>query len=145
MPVSSRSRVTASSLIIFDTSIFIDHLRAGSHQERIGSVTGLIRTSSVVLAELWRGATKRAEHELLRALERNHPILTPTERNWLDSGQILGRMYADKGFNPDKLRDLHFDVLIALTARSYGARLITSDRSDFEMISSYRPIQLEIW
>ncbi len=50
-----------------------------------------------------------------------------------------------KGFSPDKLRDLHFDVLIALTARSHGARLITSDRADFEMINAYREFQFEIW
>lgn len=108
-------------------------------------MTGLIRTSPVVLAELWRGATKPAEREFLRALEKNHPILTSTEENWLESGQILGTIYRDKGFTPDKLRDLHFDVLIALTARSHGARLITSNRSDFEMINHYRKCQLEIW
>jgi predicted nucleic acid-binding protein len=134
-----------SSFIIFDTSIFVDHLRTGRHQQRIDSVTGLIRTSSVVLAELWRGATKSAEREFLRALEKNHPILTPTEKNWLESGQILGNIYQDKGFTRDKLRGLHFDVLIALTARSHGARLITSNRSDFEVINHYRKLQLEIW
>jgi predicted nucleic acid-binding protein len=134
-----------SSFIIFDTSIFVDHLRTGRHQQRIDSVTGLIRTSSVVLAELWRGATKSAEREFLRALEKNHPILTPTEKNWLESGQILGNIYQDTGFTRDKLRDLHFDVLIALTARSHGARLITSNRSDFEVINHYRKLQLEIW
>jgi predicted nucleic acid-binding protein len=32
---------------------------------------------------------------------------------------------------------LQFDVLIAHTARSHGARLITSNRADFEMISRY--------
>jgi predicted nucleic acid-binding protein len=63
----------------------------------------------------------------------------------LESGQILGKIYADKGFTLDKLRDLHFDVLIALTARSYGARLVTSNRSDFEIINSYKKVQLEIW
>ncbi len=46
-----------SNLVIFDTSIFIDHLRTGCHEARIESVAGLIRTSAVVLAELWRGAT----------------------------------------------------------------------------------------
>jgi len=134
-----------SNLVIFDTSIFIDHLRTGRHQKRIESVTGLIRTSSVVLAELWRGAAKPAERKFLRVLERNHPILTPTEKNWLESGQILGKIHAATGSAPDKLRDLHFDVLIALTARSYGARLVTSNRSDFEMINRYRTLQLEIW
>jgi predicted nucleic acid-binding protein len=135
----------ASSVVIFDTSIFIDNLRAGIHRERIERVTGLIRTSSVVLSELWRGATKPQERDFLRALERNHPILSPTERHWIESGQILGKIYADNGFTAQKLRDLHFDVLIALTVRAHGARLVTSNRADFEMISSYREVQLEYW
>ena len=62
-----------SDLILFDTDIFLDDLRTGRHRERIESVSGLVRTSSVVLAELWRGARKPAEREFLRALQRNHP------------------------------------------------------------------------
>ncbi len=136
-----------NNLVIFDTSVFIDNLRGGRHQGRIDSLTGLVRTSAVVLAELWRGAAKAAEREFLRALQKNHPVLTPTERNWLESGQILGRIYADSGsgFGPDKLRDLHFDVLIALTARSHGAHLITSNRADFELIKRYRKFHIEVW
>lgn len=134
-----------SSLILFDTSVFVDHLRTGCHQERIETIHGLIRTSSVVLAELWRGATKSAEIEFLKALEKNHPVLTPTEKNWLESGKILGRIFKDRGFTPDKLRDLHFDVLIALTARTHDALLITSNRIDFELIRGYRDFHLEIW
>ena len=134
-----------SELILFDTSILVDDLRTGRHQERIRSITGLIRTSSVVLAELWRGATKAAEREFIRTLAKNHPILTPTEKNWLESGQILGKIRSARGFAPDKLRDLHFDVLIALTARSYGARLITTNRADFELIHQFRKVRLEIW
>jgi predicted nucleic acid-binding protein len=109
------------------------------------SLAGLIRTSAVVLAELWRGTTTRAEREFLRALQENHPVLTPTRQNWVESGEILSRIHLAQGLTPAKLRDLHFDVLIALTARSYGARLITSNRADFELIASYRAVQLEIW
>jgi len=134
-----------SNLAIFDTSILIDHLRTGCHQQRIDRANYLIRLSSVVLAELWRGATEPAERDFLRALEKNHPVLTPTEANWHESGRLLANISADKGFTPHKLRDLHFDVLIALTARSNGARLITSNRADFELVSSYRKIQLEVW
>lgn len=134
-----------SNLILFDTSIFIDHLRTGCHQERIDTLSGLIRTSSVVLAELLRGATKPAEISFLKELQKNHPILSPTEKNWLESGQILAKMRADKGFTPDKLRDLHFDLLIALTARTHGARLISSNRVDFELIRAYRDFVLEVW
>lgn len=134
-----------SDILIFDTSVLIDELRTGRHQSRMQSVAGLIRNSAVVLAELWRGATKAAEKQFLRTLGRNHPILTPTRNNWLESGQVLGKIHTDRRMTADKLRDMHFDVLIALTARSYGARLITCDRSDFELIHHYRKFQLEVW
>jgi len=134
-----------SNLIIIDTSVFIDHLRTGCHQERIDSLAGHVRSSSVIMAELWRGATKPAEHAFLQNLEKNYPILTPTEKNWLESGRLLAKIRHDMGFSPDKLRDLHFDVLIALTARSYGALLITSNRNDFELIRKYRRFDLVIW
>jgi predicted nucleic acid-binding protein len=134
-----------TEIILFDTSVLVDDLRTGRHQARIQSITGLIRTSSVVLAELWRGATRPIEQQFLRSLEKNHPILTPTKKNWLESGQVLSKLRALKGFTPEKLRDLHFDVLIALTARSSGARLITSNRADFKMIHRIRKFRLEVW
>jgi predicted nucleic acid-binding protein len=134
-----------SELVIFDTSVLVDDIRTGHYRRRIETLHGLIRNSAVVMAELWRGVVKPAERDFLRALGKNHPMLTPTEKNWLESGEILGEIRADRGFTADKLRDLHLDVLIALTARSHGARLITSNRVDFEMIDSYRKFQLEIW
>jgi len=134
-----------SNFVVFDTSIFIDHLRTGRHQQRIAGTTGLVRNSAVVLAELSRGATKPAEKEFVERLARNHPILTPTENNWLESGRLLSRIRVEKAFHAEKLRDLYFDLLIALTARSVGARLVTSNRADFELIASYRGLQLEIW
>jgi predicted nucleic acid-binding protein len=132
-------------ILILDSSVIIDDLRTLRHREKIRSLIGVIRTSSVVLAELWRGATKPSDREFLRILARNHPILTPTEKNWIESGEILARIRTDRGFAPAKLRDLHFDVLIALTARSHGARLITTNRTDFELINRYREIKLEVW
>lgn len=78
-------------------------------------------------------------------MEKSYGVLSPTEKNWLESGQILGKMRFDKGFEAAKLRDLHFDVLIALTVRSHGARLITSNLADFELIRSYRHFELEVW
>ncbi len=134
-----------SDLIVFDTSVLVDHLRTDCHRRRMETLNGLVRNCAVVLAELWRGVVTPADREVLRVLGRNHPTLTPTEKNWLESGEILRNIQADRGFTAAKLRDLHFDVLIALTARSHGARLITSNRADFEMIDSYRKLQLEIW
>lgn len=134
-----------SDVIILDTSVLVDDLRTGRYSGRIANLNGLIRNSAVVMAELWRGVVKPAERKFLRALGRNHPVLTPTEKNWMESGEILGKIRADCGLTPERLRDMHFDLLIALTARSHGARLITSNRADFEMINDYRKIRLEIW
>jgi len=133
------------NLIVFDTSVLVNDLRTGRFQEKIQEIPGLVRLSSVVLAELWRGATTSGERHLLMRMARNQTILTPTEKNWLESGEILNKMRVDLGFAPEKLRDLHFDVLIALTARSHGACLITSNRADFEAIQKYREFELEVW
>jgi len=132
-------------LFILDTSVLVDEFRTDRHRERISALSGAVRNSAVVLAELWRGARSKSDQNLLKALEKRAAALTPTANNWLESGQILLSISSDHGFHGPTLRDLHFDVLIALTARSHGATLITSNRSDFEMIHRYRPFSFEVW
>ena len=134
-----------SDIVVFDTSVLIDQIRTDCHLDRMLDVEGVIRNSAVVMAELWRGATSTVDREVVQALEQSHPILTPTEKIWLESGRLLSKIHADKGFEPHKLRDLHFDVLIALTVRVHGARLIASNRADFELIRDYREFKLEVW
>jgi len=132
-------------IIIFDASIFIDHLRTNKFANHFRNLNGLIRNSAVVLSELARGATREMERSFVSTLAKNHPILTPTEKNWLESGEILSKVYMDNGFSSEKLRDLHFDVLVALTARNHGATVITSNKTDFELIRAYKDFYLEIW
>ena len=145
MPANFVLKALVSNIIVFDTSIFIHQLRTGRYQQRLQDVVGLVRTSAVVLSELWRGASSSDEIKFLRSVEKNHPVLVPTAQNWVESGKVLGRIRSQMGYSRDKLRDLHFDLLITLTCRSHGARLITSNRSDFEVIASYIPVHLEIW
>jgi predicted nucleic acid-binding protein len=135
----------SSKPVIFDACILIDQLRSNRWLDRILVLQGNVRQSTVVLAELWRGATTAVDIRAIRGLDKGHAALVPTEKNWIESGQILSQMHAEHGFTPAKLRDLHFDVLIALTAHNYGATLITSNRSDFELIGRHRPFDLEIW
>jgi predicted nucleic acid-binding protein len=134
-----------SNIVVIDSSVLIDQIRTNCYLDRMLNLTGVVRNSAVVLAELWRGATTPMDRQVVQEIEERHPILTPTEKNWLESGRILEKIFADKGYEPKKLRDLHFDVLIALTARSHGAKLITSNRADFELIREYREFELEVW
>ena len=134
-----------SDIVVFDTSVLIDQIRTNRYFDRIEDLPGLVRNSAVVLAELWRGATTSVDRRVIEVIERSRPLLTPTEKTWIESGQVLSKMHTDSGFEPHKLRDLHFDVLIALTARTHGALLITSNRIDFELIREYLDFRLEVW
>src|SRR5258706_9106391 len=98
-----------SDVVIFDTSVLVDEARTGRHRKRIESVEGVIRLSSVVLAELLRGVVVLSEHKFLLTLARNHPILTPTRENFLESGDILANIVPAQGVDPHKLRVLRFD------------------------------------
>src|SRR5260370_13820057 len=144
MEGSSHSPASMSDLLLFDTSVLVDQLRTDCHRRRIETLNGLNRNSSVVMAELWRGVVTPADRVALVALARNHPTIAPRQKNWLESGKILGKIRADCGLTADKLRDLHFDVLIALTAPSNDPRRITSNPADFEMIDSNRKLRLAI-
>lgn len=92
-----------------------------------------------------RGARQRSDRDFVEALSKRSLLLTPSEKNWMESGRLLTRMSVERRFPPEKLRDLHFDVLIALTASSHGATVVTSNRAVFEMIRRYKRFALEIW
>jgi predicted nucleic acid-binding protein len=64
---SSNSPDTKSNFVLFDTSVFIDHLCTGRQQQRIAATTGLVRNSAVVLAALGRGAAKPADETQVRS------------------------------------------------------------------------------
>lgn len=49
------------------------------------------------------------------------------------------------GLRWKSFRELHFDARIALTARSFDARVITSNGKDFESIQRYLSFDLEVW
>jgi predicted nucleic acid-binding protein len=130
---------------VLDTCVLVEQFRSDRYRDRITALQGIVRTSAVVLAELGRGVKSLAERGLLHALEVNGEVLIPTEKHWSKSGQVLSKIQAERAFRPERLRGLDFDVLIALTARSFGATLTTSNRVDFELIREYRPFDLEVW
>ena len=81
-----------SEFVIFDTSVLVDRLRSNRHAQRMNESSLLVRYSSVVLAELLRGATEAEERKFVAILTKSRFILTPTTKNWLESGEILARI-----------------------------------------------------
>ena len=132
-------------LAVLDTSVYIENFRSGRFTQRIADSPFLYRGISVVIHELLRGAKQTEEGEFARDLAANLRLYTPTEKIWLDSGDIVARIATAKGYEKRKIQELSFDVLIALTAHSVGATVITLNTEDFEDIRRYRRFRLVSW
>ena len=129
-------------LAIVDTSVYIGLYRTGALSEFLLQCKYLIRGSSVVLAELARGARTTEEGEFVVDLSKRLQLVTPTEQDWLSSGEVVRRLSKKHSFDIHKTREIHFDVLIALSARRLGGAVITTDREDFEKIQEYVSFEL---
>lgn len=137
--------MTVASLAILDTSVYIDNLRSGRFKQEILDLKLVVRCSAVVLAELSRGSRSREMRRFVDGLAKNLRIIAPTEREWIESGKILCHLIAERGYDVNKTREIHFDVLIALTARRIGAYLITCNSKDFVAIQGYIGFELICW
>lgn len=135
----------SGEIAILDTAIYIENFRTGHFTLDLLRSPWIIRCSAVVLHELRRGARTPLEIRFVNELARKVRIITPTERHWLESAEILSAIARGKGYHSGKLRELAFDVLIALSARDIGATLITTNREDFEEIRNHKPFKVLYW
>ena len=133
------------NLAVLDTSVYIEIFRTGRFTLDLLRSPWIIRCSSVVLHELRRGARTNLELRFVNELARKVRIITPLERHWLESAEILSIIRRKKGYGQNKLRGLAFDALIALSVRDIGATLITCDRKDFEEIRRHKQFKVVFW
>lgn len=130
---------------LLDTAIYIENFRSGRFTFRLLQSSFIIRCSSVVLHELLRGARTATERKFVFELSRQCQVLTPTEQQWLKAADILNRLRRREHYEAVKVRELAFDVLIALSARSIGASVITTNHADFQAIQREVPFHLLCW
>lgn len=135
----------SANLALLDTSVYIENFRTGRFTLALVRSLWIVRCSAVVLHELRRGAKTSVELRFVRELANNVRIITPTERHWLESAEILSRIRGKKGYDANKVRALAFDVLIALSARDVGATLITCNREDFAEIGKWTSFKAVYW
>jgi len=140
-----RATLTTANLALLDTSVYIDNLRSGRFKQEILDLKFIVRCSAVVLAELARGARSREMKRFVDGLARNLRVIAPTERDWIKSGKIVSRLVAEHGYDLHKIREIHFDVLIALAAKRIDAFLITTNVKDFSAIQRYVDFELACW
>lgn len=134
--------------IVVDTSVYIDWFNAGTYEDilfRTGTVSYL---SAIVLMELRAGAFARSDLRLLRRLEaafaRAGRILVPPRATFTEAGDTLRRLQSELGYDVAGRNAIANDVLIALSARSIGAAVVTQNARDFQAIAKVRRFRLEV-
>ena len=137
--------MSAANLAILDTSVYINNLRSGRFKDEILALPYVIRLSAVVLAELSRGAQSQQMKHFVDDLANNLRVITPTEREWTVSGGVVNKIATAKHFDIHKTREIHFDVLIALSARRIGAVVITCNAADFTAVRQFMNFKLICW
>jgi predicted nucleic acid-binding protein len=122
--------------VLLDTNVCIDWLNVGGHEAvMVGS--GFVRyLSAVVVMELRAGVSNRASRDALDALTRAYRsvgrLVAPSSEVFERAGAVLRKLkFAGRNVRDASLCN---DVLIALTARSIGATVVTTNVSDFTAI-----------
>ena len=97
----------------------------------------IVRQSSVVLSELRRGARTPRARRLVETLLRLSKIQwAPTPADWWEAGRVVQKVGDAQDWDRHKRQAFQNDALIALTARRYGATIVTADRTDFELLAA---------
>jgi predicted nucleic acid-binding protein len=134
--------------LLIDTNIWIDWINQGNHEHFLLEKGVVKYLSSIVLMELYAGAytpkdTKQIDR-LALPFQRTQRIVNPTVENYREAGRIMAKLKDRHGFQTKKTIGLSHDILIALTARSIGATVLTANRNDFETIQNLSSFSLQV-
>jgi predicted nucleic acid-binding protein len=133
--------------LVIDTNIYIDWFNAGRHEDILFQRNAVKHLSAVVLMELRAGAFSSADRRLVRrvasAFEKTGRILAPSRNVFDEAGDALRRLQ-ERGVRIETSHSIVNDVLIALSARSIGATVVTQNERDFKAIQAVRPFELRV-
>jgi predicted nucleic acid-binding protein len=134
--------------LIIDTNVWIDWINKGVYETLLLNRDAVKYLSSIVLMELYAGAYKPGDlkrvDQLFRAFQRTNRIICPSIENYREAGNIMAKLQRQHGFQVKETMGLSHDTLIALTARTIGATLATSNRHDFELLQSLCSFHLQV-
>jgi predicted nucleic acid-binding protein len=136
--------------VVFDTNVYVAALReglGGASFDRLHKAAPRTFLASVVSAELRAGARDEAGRSVVRELaqrfERVGRVVVPTATSWDDAGDTLAQIAQREPARLTKIPTLWNDALIALSVRQIGAKLVTENLRDFELLRRYIQFELE--
>jgi predicted nucleic acid-binding protein len=122
---------------LLDSNVYIDFWERKLNAHTLAAIhtAFVVRFSAVVLSELRRGArTQQACRTVENLYRQAIEIWQPTAGDWWEAGKLVRDVGDQHNWDTNKRREFQNDALLALTARSKGALLVTSYRADFERL-----------
>lgn len=134
--------------VVIDTNIYVDWLNRGKREDVLFEREAVKYLSAVVMMELSAGSFSVRDQRLIRtvrtAFAKAGRILLPTVAVYEEAGDVLRRLQVSQRYTLSSAYGLVNDVLIALSARSIGATVITQNERDFVAIQAIRPFKLTV-
>lgn len=128
--------------VVYDTCLYIDLLRSGARLDLFRMISHLRYLSPIVLMELKAGARtptqERIVNRLIEPYSKARRIIPLGATLYERAGEILARLGSQSA-----IQGLSHDLLIALSARSIGATLFTSNRKHFQFFKKFLPVKME--
>jgi predicted nucleic acid-binding protein len=122
---------------VLDTNVYVDFWERDLHAETVRAIHAafVVRHAAVVLSELRRGARTQEARRTVEALHRlASEVWEPSADDWWEAGKLVRELGDQQTWDVHKRREFQNDALLALTARRHGALLVTSNRSDFQLL-----------
>ena len=134
--------------LVIDTNIYIDWFNAGRHETILFERDTVKYLSAVVRMELRAGAFSSSDRRIVRRVEsafgKAGRILLPSHAVFAEAGDMLRRLQIGRDFSIETSHSIIGDVLIALSARSIAATVVTQNQRHDRAIQAVRPFQLVI-
>lgn len=134
--------------VVIDTNLYIDWLNVGRHEDVLFARDAVKYLSAVVILELYAGARsprdRRIVGNVVAAFDRASHLLVPSGMVYEEAGHVLRALQQSRGRQVARSGSLVNDVLIALSARSIGATVVTNNASDFAAIRDVRAFKLTV-
>ena len=134
--------------LLFDTSVWVDHLRRAALDPVINAIRGrfLLCFDAVVAAELVAGCRSKQERRIVGRLcaphQRSGRLLCPLSSDFERAAVALSRLRA-RGRPPSGSKSALLDALIAVVAARQGALLVTKNLADFTRLAEEIPVLVE--
>jgi len=132
--------------VVLDTNVYVDWINRRGYEDVVFERDTVKYLSAVVLMELRAGAFSRRDRRLVRGLEdafdRSGRILSPSRTAFAEAGDLLRALQARSGYRIGGSHSIANDVLIALSARSIGATVVTQNARDYRAIRAVRSFRL---